>query len=807
MIANLTHAFRQLRKTPGFTLIALLTLALGIGANVAIFSAINTLFLRPLNFAEPDRLVRLWSSFPDRGLDQANLSYPRYEYLRDQLDGVTDLSAQAFTGFVLTGRGEPQQALANSVSDRFFPLLGVSAQLGRTFRPEENLPGAARVTVLSHGFWQRQFNRDPAAIGQSLTLNGVPHTIIGVLPASFGFPFDQTPLWVARPFELDGFPPDLIQRGSGYLVVTGRLKPGVTLERLNEQMKLVGARYAADHPEKVDTNAPMFARDFHEDLTGNQRPTFIVLLSAVGLVLLIACANIANLFLVRLTSRRKEIAIRTALGATRSGIVRLFLTECVLLSFTAGLLGAGLAYWGVDALARVAGDFIPRAVEISIDGQVLAFALVLSLLTGLALGLVPSWQASHTDINETLKDAGRGSTSASAKGLRGLLYVGEVALSLVLLAGAALLLSSFIRLQQVAPGMRTDGITTFNIPLSPGQYPDLARQTAFYEQLVEKIGALPGVTGVSGTDFLPVVVGGNGTQSPFALEGESLPPVNQRLLAVRPNTFPGYFGVMGIPIKQGRDFTWRDREKTPNVAIISESVAKRLFPNGENPIGRRLITGIASVPREIVGVVGDVRTQGLAAAPRDQMYYPSAQLGDGFFAVVVRSDRPAASLRQELIDAVHAIDPGIPIDRVDDFSALVSASVADRRLVMALVGSFAALALGLAGLGIYGVIAYSVTQRTTEIGVRMAMGATPGTIIRQVLGESLRLTGVGLAIGLIATLSLTRLLQAQLFEVKASDPLILAGVSVFLVAIAALASWLPARRAARIDPLVALRGE
>jgi putative ABC transport system permease protein len=423
------------------------------------------------------------------------------------------------------------------------------------------------------------------------------------------------------------------------------------------------------------------------------------------------------------------------------------------------------------------------------------------------MGFVPAWQASHADVNETLKDATRGNTGGRAAGrLRSVLFVGEVALSLVLLIGAGLLLRSFARLQGVSPGFQTENVVTFNVQLSPGQYPDTARQTAFYRQLGERLAALPGVTAAAGINQLPVVSGG-GTRSPFALEGTAVPPMNERKLAIRSNSTPGYFAALGIPLKAGRDFTWRDVEHQPNVVIIGESTARRLFPSGENPVGRRLITGIASVPREVVGVVGDVRAQDLTTAPGDTMYYPTTQLGDSFLSLVVRTTRPAASVREEIKAAVHALDPGMPVDEVRSFASLLADSISDRRLVMGLVGGFALLALLLAGLGIYGVISYSVSQRTGEIGVRMALGASPALIIGLVLREGLRLTVAGLVIGLLVALGLTRLLASQLYEVSTTDPLIYAGVSLFLAAVGFLACWIPARRATKVDPLVALRAE
>ncbi|HET7535730.1 MAG TPA: ABC transporter permease, partial [Candidatus Didemnitutus sp.] len=496
----LKFAFRQLAKSPGFTALAVLALALGLGANTAIFSAINTLFLRPLAYPEADRIVRVWGSFPDRGLEQANLSWPRYQSLRDGQQIFSDFTAQAFTGFTLTGRGDPEQVQAQRVSERFFPMLGVQPLLGRTFLPEEDKPGGAPVVLLSHAWWQKRFGGDPKIVGQAINLNGTPHTVIGVLLPSFGFPYAQTQVWAARVFDAEGIPPELIQRGTGYLFVMGRLKPGATLVQANEQVKSLSANYTTANPEKVDAKAGIFAVSFQEDLVGRSRPAFLVLLAAVGFVLLIACANVANLLLVRFTGRRKEIALRSALGATRPRIIAQFLTESLLTAVLAGALGLLLAQWCVTGLAKIGANFIPRAAEISLDGSVLGYSVLLTLATGLLLGLVPAFQASSADVNEALKESSRGSTRGRATSrFRSALFVGEVALSLVLLVGAGLLISSFAKLQSVSTGFKSDDIAVVNFGISPGQYPDVPRQTAFYEQLISRLKTMPGVTSVTAT--------------------------------------------------------------------------------------------------------------------------------------------------------------------------------------------------------------------------------------------------------------------------------------------------------------------
>ena len=800
------HALRQLRKSPGYTALAVGALALGIGANTVLFSAINTLFLRALPYSHPEQLVRVWGSFPERGLEQANLSWPRFQALRDGQQDFSSFAAQSFTGFTLTGRGDPEQLAAVRVTANFFPTLGVQPQLGRMFAPAEDQPGGASVVLLSHGFWQRRFGGDPGVVGQTLTLDGAPHTVIGVLPRSLGFPWAQVQVWAPRVFDQEGLPADLIQRGTGYLLVLGRLKPGGTIAPAQAQLRGVSKAYGAANPEKVDSNAGLSALSLHEDLVGGQRPMFLTLLAAVGCVLLVACANVANLLLARFTGRRKEIAIRTALGATRGRIIGQFLTESVLTTAVAGALGVVLAVWGLDVLARVGENFIPRAAELSLDGRVLGFALALSLLTGLGLGLVPAVHASRTDPGESLKDSARGSTGGRHAGrLRAGLLVAEVALSLVLLVGAALLTDSFRRLQNVDPGFRSENITSFNLALPAGTYPDIARQGRLFEQVLARLHTVPGVTQAAATASLPAVAGGF-TRSPAAVEGRPVPPVNERAIMLRSTITPGFFAALDIPLKQGRDFTWRDRDGTTAVVIVNESFVKKLFP-GENPIGRRLITGIASVPREIVGVVADVRSQNLSLTPAPEMYYPSLQVDGAFLSVVVRSSRPAAGLRSELVAIVHAIDPGLPVAEVKSYADLLADAVADRRLAVLMLGAFAALALVLAGMGIYSVIAYGVAQRTNEFGVRMALGAKPADIVRLVMKEGFRLALLGLAIGLTAAFALTRLMQNQLFEVSATNPVVFAGVAVFLAVVAALACFVPARRATKIDPMIALRAE
>src|SRR3954467_3289954 len=799
------YALRQLLRQPGFTILAVVALALGIGANTVLFSAINTLFLRPLSYPEPHQLARVWGSFPERGLDRANVSWPRFQAWRDQQQSFTEFSAQSFTGFVLTGRGDPENVNGVRVTENFFRALGVQPLFGRLFTPEEDKPGGANVAVLTHTFWQKRFGGDNNVLGQSITLNGVPFTVVGVMSPNLKFPFIQTHVFIPRVFEQEGLPPDIIERGTGYLTILGRMKPGVTVKQAEEQMRVVDRRYQTAQPDKVDAKAGMSVVSLHEDLVGRQRPMLLTLFAAVGCVLLVGCANVANLLLARFTGRRKEIAIRTALGATRARIVFQFLVESILTAAIAGVLGVLLSIWGLDLLKKLVENFLPRSVEISLDVNVLLFAVGLSLITGIVLGLVPALHASRSDPIDSLKDSSRGSTGRQAGRLRAGLLVAEVALSLVLVVGAVLLVDSFRRLQNVDPGFRAQGVTTFFVGLPPGSYPNEERQALFFQNAIEKIKALPGVTSAAAGSNLPASDNGN-TRSPAAVEGRPLPPVSDRTIAVRSTISPGFLPTLGVPIKQGRDFTWQDKPGSPLTVIINETMAKKFFP-GENPIGRRLITGIASIPREIVGVSGDVRAENLSLPPGLEMYYPATQLDGAFLSVVLRSERPAASLRSEVIAAVHSLDPGLPIDQVQSYSEILSQASADRRLSMYLLGGFAGLALALAGMGIYSVIAYGVAQRTNEFGIRFALGAAARDVIGLVMKEGLRLSIVGLVVGVAVSLGVTRLMQQLLFEVSPRDPLLYSAVALFICAVAALACFVPAMRATRIDPMQALRTE
>lgn len=806
MIGDFKLALRQLLKSPGYTALAVVALALGIGGNTAIFSAVNGLFLRPLSFAHSDRLVRIAASMKDRGLSEVPISYPRYLSLQAGQRAFTDIAATANSGVTVTGRGDPVQIDSERVTANFLSVLGLQPAVGRGFGASDDREGAPAVAMLGYRYWQQAFGGNPAVVGQSLTLDGVPTTIIGVMPSSLDFPFDQQQVFMPRVLDEEGLARDVIEKGSGYLFAVGRLSEGVNLDQANEELKVLSARYRHEEPDKVDAPGVLFGLPLQEDLVGNQKPMFIVLLATVGFVLVIACANVANLLLARFAQRRKEVAIRSALGATRGRLVRQFLAESVLTSAIAGALGLLVARWGVELLEHfeaATDNTIPRLQHIALDTPVLVFAVGVALASGIALGIIPALQASRGQAADALKDSVRGSTGGQGVGrMRGMLLITEVALSLVLLVGAALLLDSFRRLQRTNPGFNPHGRVMVDLTLPTGGYPTLERKAAFYHAVIDRLRAIPGVEAVGGTNVLPL--SGNSNFSPFAVEGRPIPEMNARSLAVRPTVAPGYFDAMGVPIKAGRDFTWRDGSDHANVVLISETMARHVFP-GEDPVGRRLITGILSLPREIVGVVGDVRPLTLNQPPLDEMYYPTAQAGDTFFSLVLRTARPAGTLRAEIAAAVHAVDAQMPIDDPRPMAELVSRSISGRQMAMGLLSGFAGLSLLLAGMGIYTVIAYVVTQRTAEIGIRIALGAEPRAVFLLVMRQGMTLALTGLAIGLGASLLLGQLVTGLLYEVSAYDPPILAGVTVFLALVAAAACAVPAWRAVRIDPLEALR--
>jgi len=801
---DLRYAARVLAKNPGFTAVAVIALAVGVGANSVIFSAVNTILLRPLPYKDPDRLVMVFE-------DASALGYPRdtpapanFIDWRDQNKVFEGMAALADVSVNLTGAGEPERLDGKRVNASLFPTLGVEPQLGRWFTPEEDQPGANRVVMLSHALWQRRFGSDPAIVGKTIMLNGAGFSIVGVMPESFQFPEREDQFWIPIAFSQN----EAARRGSHYLQVVARLRPGVSLGQAQAEMSAIAARLQQQYPEQ-DTGVGAAVVPLHEQLVGNMRTVLLVLLGAVGFVLLIACANVANLLLARAAARQKEIATRIALGASRLRLVRQLLTESVLLAVLGGGVGLLLSVWGVRVLKVFIPDNISQAKEIAVDARVLVFTLLVSLLTGLVFGIAPALQATNFNLNETLKEGGRGpAMGGRGNRVRRVLVVAEVAVSLVLLIGAGLLVNSFLRLRGVDPGFRTDHVLTMSVTLPPLKYPDHARREAFYTELIDRVGALPGVKSAAVASQIPLIKQGDSVGVVF--EGRPLPePGKENIVATRVVS-PRYFETMGIRLLRGRVFDNQDRIGSPVVAVISDSMARRYWP-GEDPVGKRLCPGRPQTPDDwvtVVGVVGDVLQYGLDADQKPQMYL-SYQQSDYFVPrrLVVSTSVEPEGMTSAVRAAVWAIDRDQPVSDIETMDAVLSDSIARQRFSALLLGVFGLVALLLAAVGIYGVMAYTVTQRTHEIGLRMALGARAGDVLKMVVRQGMALALGGVGLGLIGGLALTRVIASLLFGVSATDPLTFAGVSLLLIFVTLVACFVPARRATKVDPLSALRFE
>jgi predicted permease len=803
MTAELRYSIRQLIKSPGFTFVAVLGLALGIGANVALFSVVNSVFLRPLEYPEPDRLVRLSSTNLEQNLIRSGFSHPRFLEVQARQQVFSHLALSAFNAFTLTGRGDPEQVIGLYASAETLPALGLEPLIGRNFSAVEDRPGGEHVVLIGHQFWQRHFNGDRGAIGQAVTLDGRPYTVIGVLPpAASTFPFANLQVWVPRPAEVPYLVPSQLNNGGFFFQLMARLRPGVSLEQAREAMNVIAAGYRQSHASNVDAPSQIEVVPLLEDAVGQQRQGYLMLFGAVACVLLIACANIANLLLARFAGRRKEIAARFALGASRADVVRQLVTESMLIAILGGAAGLLLAAWAVSGIVTFGADLIPRAADIGLDPMALGFTLLITLVTGLGIGVLPALQASGVNVVETLKDASRGSTSAGQK-LRGGLLVAEVSLSLVLLIAAGLLLTSFARLQRVEPGFNPEGVFSAQLVLPPQRY-NRERLVAFYEALYQRLSTMPGIESAALTDRVPLT--GGAAPAPVAVMGRALPPMSERPYANRHLVSPKYFQTLGISIRAGRDFDERDSSRVPHVAIINETFAKVHFP-GEDPIGRTLITGMGQLPSQVVGIVADVRSNGLNTPPQPDYFLPALQRPEAFTNILIRTGSTPIAMAAVVREALRTIDPDLPLLQPTTVEARIAQTIANQRLALVLLGAFAALALLLASLGVYSVMAHLVAFRTSEIGIRMALGATQGAVLRMVLGHGRKLTLLGIGIGILGGLAISRLMQQVLFEVDSADPLIYLVVSVLLLLVAELASFLPARRATRIDPVIALRME
>ncbi|MFL6227274.1 MAG: ABC transporter permease [Pyrinomonadaceae bacterium] len=800
---DIKYGVRVLLKTPLFTAVAVLVIALGIGANTAIFSVVNAVLLRPLHFESPEQLVRVFGTSPRRNNFSRPYSYLNFSDLRTQNGTLEALGAYTGTSAALSGTDAPEQITGVLASGDIFRVLKTKPLLGRLLAPEDEKPGGTPVAVISHGLWQRRFGSDPNIVGHQIKLDGKEREIIGVTPADFRFEFltDAADFWTPIDPQGDGFQ----SRGAIFLEVIGRLKPGVTLGQAQADMEGVMGRLQQEYPNP-NTGIGIRLAGAQEELVGDLRPTLLVLLGAVGFVLLIACANVANLLLARAAGRGREIAVRVALGASRARIVRQLLTESTLLACVGGLLGLLFAVWGVDLLNSFIPPDVPRFGETSLDLPVLAFTLGASLLTGVLFGLAPAVHSARIDMNESLKEGGRGATEGRARNrVHSLLVVAEVALSLVLLVGAGLLVKSFIKLRNTDPGFDPRGTVTASLSLAPVRYTKDEQITQFYDQLIERIKSLPGVEAVGAVSPLPL--SGNGMSYSFVITDRPEPPPGQGLSASARFTTPGYFRAMGIPLLRGRIFTEQDRADAPAVLVVNEAFARRYF-SGEEVLGKRLRLGFNRIEGEVVGVVGDVRGSNLSEPGTPEYYIPQSHAASGDMSLVVRtSTSDPAALTPALRQVVREMDKDQPLYEVRTMNALVSRSVARQRFSTTLIGVFAALALALAAVGIFSVMSFLVAQRTHEIGIRMALGAQTSDILRMILGRGMTLTLVGVGLGLAAAFGLTRLMRSLLFGVSATDPITFGGVAVLLASVALLACYVPARRATKVDPMIALRYE
>ena len=807
MLSDLRFAFRTLTKAPGFAVIAILTLALGIGLNTAIFSLINDLFLRPLPFKDAGRLVHLYSNARERKLLELGISVPRFQFYRDGQTIFEEFGGENVTAFTLTGLGDAAHIFGGRVTANYFDVLGVRPIRGRNFLPEEE--EGADVAMVTENFWQKRMGGDPNVIGRSITLNGVAHAIVGILPdLPFSWVGPNAEIWTTKPYLVQGLTNEQVMRGSGILRVVGRLKPGITIEQARAALPPLEHSYSAAHPDKIDSSSVGTLKTLPEDVTGNLRSAFAILLAAVAFVLLIACSNVANLLLVRFTGRRREIALRMAIGASRASIIRLFVFESLLVSAIAGFAGALLAWQLVPVVPRMAANFLPfdptARVELSLP--VLFFTLGLSIITGVAMGVYPALQSSRIDLVDGLKEGGRGTSgSPHQQRFRRVLVGAQVALSVTLLAGAALLITSFVRLTQQNIGFHAQNRWIGFITLPDSQYPDLAARQHFVEKTLTAFRNVPEFESVTISADIPLLAAAVSNVLYTRPDGEIL-PIDKRAAAVLHNIAPDYFKTWAIPILSGREFDEHDTADGQNVMIISKAGAKKVFGD-EDPIGKTLLVGSASVPCQIVGVAGDVRSRKVSEPDDVEIYRPWAQQNFPFPCILVRSQLKPDAVTKLAQSTLSTVDPGLAIAIPQSMDEIVAQAVGQTRLMTWLLGIFAGVALLLASIGIYGAVAYTVEQRTGEIGVRMALGAQTRDVLRLVVNQGMRPVIIGLAIGITASFVLGRLISAQLYQVSAHNPALLAGATVLLAGTALVACLLPARRAALVDPVQALRTE
>ncbi|HWF88173.1 MAG TPA: ABC transporter permease [Pyrinomonadaceae bacterium] len=814
-IQDLKHGARMLIKTPGFTAVAVLTLALGIGANTAIFSVVNAVLLRPLPFTEPQRLIIIGEANASQkgaegeiGIAPAN--YVDYAKENKTFERMGLFSMTVRTGFNLGGAEDPERLTAANISSQLFPTLGVNPIYGRQFFPDDEKQGNNRSVILSYDLWQRRFGADPGIINKPITLNGASYQVVGVMPQGFQFPTkDLLPelQTLAKPVEL-WVPLSLndaawTARGSRFLHAIGRLKPGVTIEQARADLNTIAARLAQQYEQDQGWTAKVVS--LQAQIVGSIRLALLVLFGAVGFVLLIACSNVANLLLARAATRQKEIAVRLALGANRLRLVRQLLTEGFLLVLIGGPLGMLLAVAGVNVLVSISPQSIPLSSQLGLDARVVAFTLVVSFLTVIIFGLVPALQSSKVDLSNAMKEGGSRGTTSSGLRVRNILVVSELVLAAVLLVGAGLMVKSFMRLQNVDPGFDPNNVLTFQYTLPAAKYPDDPQIIAFNGQLIERLKALPGVDSVSGASALPL--GKQSNYTSFTIDGQPPLPPGEFLLSEHIGVFPDYFKTMHVQLRKGRDFTAHDTQQSAPVVIINEAMANQFWPN-DNPIGKSIkIDYDQGVSREIIGIVNNIKNFSLDTPAKAEMYVPQFQFPFYSTFLVVHGKGDPKDMVMPVTRTVAGLDKDQPIYNIKPMTEVLNASVARQRFTMLLMSCFAALAAILAAIGLYGVMSYSVSLRSQEMGIRMALGSQRKDILKLIIGHGLKLAIIGVVIGLIIALGLTRLLQSLLFGISANDPVTFIAIALLLAVVAVLASIIPARRAMRVDPMVALRYE
>jgi putative ABC transport system permease protein len=807
---DIRYGLRMLLKSPSVSIVATIALALGIGANTAIFSVVNAVLLRPLPFPNSDALMSVFEKDTNRGVLRGSYSYPNFFDLRDQTRVFEHIAAYHDNDFIITGSGEPVRVLGGMVTADLFPALGVAPRLGRNFTQAEDKPAEmGRVVILSERFFARHFNSNAAILNQPITLNGESYTVIGVMPPGFEFPIQNEPfeLWTTIADDSSGRSPITAQRGAHFLNVIGRLKPGVSQTQAQAEVDTIAQRLEQQYPD-TNTHKGIRVESALTALVGDIRPALLILLGAVACVLLIACANVANLQLARAMTRHKEMSIRSALGASRTRVVRQLLIESVILSLLGGALGLALALWWSDLLIALGKQDIPRAIQVGLDWRVLGFTVGISVLTGVIFGLFPALHLSKTNLTESLKE-GRGFVGGAGRNrIRGVLVIAELAIAVVLLVGAGLLIQSLWLLRHVGSGLRSENVLTFNVALPDARYSS-QKQARFYRELLTHVRALPGVQSASAV--LPLPLSGDRISISFQIDGRPVSPKDQPsadMFVAESN----YFRTMGIPVLKGRDFEDRDEHKSAPVVIITESLARQYFP-GEDPIGKRIQPGIStwddekSTMREIVGVVGDVRNQALKTEPKPAYYLPQSQVPFNQLVVVAKSAGDPKSVVPGVTREVRSIDAELPVFSVKTMDEYITNSVAGARFNTTLLSIFAAVALVLTIIGLYGVMSYSVAQRTNEIGIRMALGAEKHDVLKLIVKQGLTLVVIGLALGIGGALALTKLLTSLLFGITTKDPVTFGAIAALLSLVGLLACCVPALRATKVDPLVALRYE